>query len=162
MLPEKSRIEEIIKIHNELQKLYYSGLEKAIRFGELLEEQKKDSKHGDFESWVEKNLPFSVRTARNYSMIFKNREFLKGKAVADLNSAYLLLLEEKDPLKYWHRAQRLIQEAYDHPEWIDEITDVEEVLLIAKVMGESVRLLKEFDLRNQRRLGEYLNERKKD
>jgi len=161
MLPEKSRIEEIIKIHSELQKLYYSGLDRAIRLGELLEEQKKDSKHGEFESWIKENLPFSVRTVLNYRMIYRNRKFLKQQAVADLNSAYLLLLEEKDPLKYWHRVERAIQECYDHPEWIDEITDVEEALLVAKVMGESVRLLEEFDLRNQRRLGGYLNERKK-
>jgi len=46
------RIEEIFKIHNELQKLYYKGLNKAIRLGELLEEQKEDLKHGEFEGWA--------------------------------------------------------------------------------------------------------------
>jgi len=159
MLPEKSRIEEIIRIHNELQKLYYSELDRAIRLGELLEEQKKDSRHGEFEGWVEKNLPFSVRTARNYRMIYRNREFLKGKAVADLNSAYLLLLEEKDPLKYFHRMGRAIQDLYDvQDEFFDSLSP-EETIQVAKEIGEVVRELEEWGLRIQRKAGRILKER---
>ncbi|MBA7579629.1 DUF3102 domain-containing protein [Candidatus Atribacteria bacterium 1244-E10-H5-B2] len=95
MLPEKSRIAEIIRIHNELQKLYYSGLDRAIQLGELLDEQKKSLKYGEFVDWVNKNLPFSERTARNYRVIFKNREFLKRKVVSSLDTAYLLLKKSK-------------------------------------------------------------------
>lgn len=158
MLPEKSRIEEIIRIHNELQKLYHSGLERAIRLGELLEEQKKNSKHGDFEGWIEENLPFSVRTARNYRMIFKNREFLKRQAVADLNSAYLLLIEEKDPLKYFHRMERAIQDFYDiQDEFFDSLSP-EETIWVAKEMGETVRILEEWGLRVQWEAGRILKE----
>ena len=158
MLPEKSRIEEIIKIHNELQKLYYSGLDRAIRLGELLEEQKKDLKHGKFENWVKNNLPFSARTARNYRMVYRNREFLKRKVVADLNSAYLLLLEEKAPLKYWHRLEKTIQELYDCREEIDKIEDINEAMKLAKDLGESVRDLQEIGLRAQREAGRILKE----
>lgn len=161
MLPEKSRIEEIIRIHNELQKLYYSGLDRAIRLGELLDEQKKELKHGELEDWANKNLPFSARTARNYRMIFKGREFLKRKAVSDLDSAYTLLLEERDPLKYFHRMGKAIHDLYDVQDEFFDSLPPEETIQVAKVMGEPVRLLEEFDLRNQRRLGGYLNERKK-
>ena len=96
MLPEKSRIAEITKIYNELQKLYYSGLDRAIRLGELLDEQKKHLKYGEFVNWINKNLPFTERTARNYRKIFRNREFLKRKVVSSLDNAYLLLKKSKD------------------------------------------------------------------
>lgn len=96
MLPEKSRIKEIIKLHNELQKLYNSGLDQAIRLGELLDEQKKNLKYEEFVNWVNKNLPFSDRTARNYRVIYRNREFLKRKVLSSLDSAYLLLKKSKD------------------------------------------------------------------
>jgi len=121
MLPEKSRIEEIIKIHNELQKLYYSGFDRAIRLGELLEEQKKDSGHGEFENWVKDNLPFSARTARNYRMVFKNREFLKRKVVSDLDHAYLLLKKSQMDLKIERREEikkegEFFKHRKEHPE----------------------------------------------
>lgn len=121
MLPEKSRIEEIIKIHNELQKLYYSGLDGAIRLGELLEEQKKNSKHGDFEGWIKENLPFSARTARNYRMVFKNREFLKRKVLSGLDHAYLLLKKSQRDLLEENREKRKKEDEFfkhrrEHPE----------------------------------------------
>jgi len=56
-----------------------------------LAEQKAGLKHGKWLAWLEENVGFSERTARNYVRVFENRERLKSASVADLNDAYLLL-----------------------------------------------------------------------
>ena len=61
---EKFRIDEIAKLHDEIYGAFKTTLEKAIRIGELLTEQKQNLKHGEFTSWVENNLPFTERTAQ--------------------------------------------------------------------------------------------------
>lgn len=91
----KSRIKEITDLHNEIGGYIKVTLDKAIRIGELLSQQKEELKHGEFTSWIEDNLPFTDRTARNYMNIFRNRERLKTETVSDLTTAYKLLEEPK-------------------------------------------------------------------
>ena len=69
---EKSRIQEIVQLHNEIGELLMGTLPRGIRIGELLTEQKADLGHGAFLPWVEDSLPFSIRTAQNYMKIFRN------------------------------------------------------------------------------------------
>lgn len=92
---ELNRIQKIIEFHEELKNLMINSLEKAFTIGFLLKEQKEGMPHGEFIRWIEKNLPFEERTARNYMMVYKNKEMLNRKAVADLNSAYLFLQENR-------------------------------------------------------------------
>lgn len=91
---ELNRIQKIVELHEEIKSLMVSGLEKAFTIGQLLIEQKEGMPHGEFIPWIEKNLLFGERTARNYIKVYKNREMLKRKAISDLNSAYLFLREE--------------------------------------------------------------------
>ena len=63
-LEENNPIEEICGLHEEIQGHAKSILQKAIRIGELLVEQKQRLQHGKFGSWIEENLPFHVRTAQ--------------------------------------------------------------------------------------------------
>jgi hypothetical protein len=88
---EKSRIGEIIKLHNEITGYLKMSLKKAIKIGEMLLEQKKTIGHGRFILWVDKNLPFSDRTARRYISIYKYRSRLKSDNVSNLSDAYKLI-----------------------------------------------------------------------
>ncbi len=92
---ELNRIQKITEYHEEIKNLIINSLEKAFAIGLLLLEQKKDMIHGEFIPWIEKNLSFGERTARNYMMVYKKREMLNRKAITDLNTAYIILKETK-------------------------------------------------------------------
>ena len=96
---EKSKIQEIISLHDEVRGYLKLSLEKAIRIGELLAEQKESLKHGEFTPWVKANLPFTDRTARNYMGLYRKRDLLKTETVSDLTSAYKLLAAPKTELE---------------------------------------------------------------
>ena len=99
---EKVRIDEIAKLHGEIYGAFKTSLEKAIRVGELLTEQKQNLRHGEFTSWVKNNLPFTDRTAQIYMRFYSERDWLKTEAVSVLNlkSAYRLLIDHKDPKEH--------------------------------------------------------------
>lgn len=88
---EKSRITEINTLHSEIGGCLRMTLDKAIRVGELLQEQKNSLKHGGWTEWVENNLSFTSRTATNYMQTFKKKEYLKSENVSDLAGAYKTL-----------------------------------------------------------------------
>lgn len=106
---ETSRINEINRLHNEIVGHLKTSLEKAMRIGELLTEQKQKLKHGEFTPWIKANLPFTDRTARNYMRLHRERDRIKTETVSDLKSAYKLLeipgqpkvLENYDELEDW-------------------------------------------------------------
>jgi hypothetical protein len=81
-------LEEIRQLHEDL---LTTTLDKAIRIGELLTEQKASLKHGEWLPWIEENLPFDRATAANYMRLFDRREELKCKTVLHLTDAYKLL-----------------------------------------------------------------------
>ena len=93
---EKSRITEINTLHSEIGGYLKMTLDKAIRIGELLQEQKEGLKHGEWLPWVEGNLSFTDRTVRNYLRVYENRERLKMETVSDLTDAYRLLEAPKE------------------------------------------------------------------
>jgi hypothetical protein len=96
----QNRAMEITALHNELKGLFKVCLQKAIRLGELLTEQKEALPHGEWTPWIEANLPFSERTARRYMRLFKERALLKTDTMSGLTSAYRLLTapkEQEDP-----------------------------------------------------------------
>ena len=92
---EKIRTEEIVTLHQEIIGHLKQSLEKAIRIGQLLSEQKESLKHGQFTPWLKGNVPFSDRTARNYMRLWHERDRIKTESVSDLSSAYVLLTEPK-------------------------------------------------------------------
>jgi hypothetical protein len=64
---------ELIGLHNEMEGLDKKIIDKIslrrqreIRSGEVLIELKESLGHGNFEMWVEQNLPYSFRTAQRY------------------------------------------------------------------------------------------------
>jgi hypothetical protein len=81
-------IDRIKRLHCEAASHYLIALGKAIEIGQLLVEQKEKLKHGEFMPWIEKNMPFSTATARNYMKLWRNRETLKMLNVSNLKMAY--------------------------------------------------------------------------
>jgi len=88
-------IEQIKKLHNEIETTFRKSLDTAIRIGELLNAQKKELGHSNWQEWVVKNLPFKIRTATNYMKLHRKREELKTANVADLSAAYKWLYSDK-------------------------------------------------------------------
>jgi hypothetical protein len=87
----KNTIQEITRLHSEIAGHMRMSLEKAIRIGELLREQKSKQKHGSFTSWVVNNVPFTHRTAQMYMKLYNSRDKLKNESVSLLKDAYQLL-----------------------------------------------------------------------
>jgi hypothetical protein len=109
---EKSRVAEIVKLHAEIGGYLRMTLDKAIRIGELLTEQKTGLKHGAWLPWIESNLPFSERTAQDYMRFYDRREELKSASVADLRAARKLLapLPETEETGSFSEIMKLTQE----------------------------------------------------
>jgi predicted HAD superfamily Cof-like phosphohydrolase len=106
----KSRTQEILKLHEGIVSSMRRSVADAIRIGELLTEAKADLDHGMFIPWIERELPFSERTARSYMLVFDHRD--KTATVADLQSAYRIVerLETEAAQKERERKDRLIAE----------------------------------------------------
>ena len=66
-------------------------LEKAIRIGELLAEQKETMAHGEWLPWLADKVPSSERTARNYMRLYDQRAELKKGKIAALSAAYKMM-----------------------------------------------------------------------
>jgi hypothetical protein len=109
---ETTRVQEIVTLHQQIAGHLRQSLEKAIRIGQLLIEQKASLDHGQFSQWVEGNLPFTIRTAQNYMRLTQNKALVKNETVSHLTGAYNLLKQPhryKDDLRFFKTAeQRLL------------------------------------------------------
>lgn len=92
---EQRVIEEITTLHNDIQKALETTFQKALRLGELLTAVKDNLPHGQFQNWIENNLPFKQRAARNYMLIFDNKNLLEQHAISTLAGAFKLLSDMK-------------------------------------------------------------------
>src|ERR1700686_1089877 len=88
---QQNTVEEINRLHGELQSLATDVFDQATRIGELLCDMKRSLEHGKWLSWLHCNVSFSERTARNYMRVFQEGARLKSANVADLTAAYLEL-----------------------------------------------------------------------
>lgn len=79
-----NRASEINQLHSEICGIVKMTIEKAIRIGELLIEQKAECGHGYWEPWMRENLQFSPRSAKRYMNCYRHRDQLKSATVADL------------------------------------------------------------------------------
>lgn len=78
---ESDLVKQIADLHEEANLLAERAVERAIRVGELLSSirlrfPKRAAKGQGFEQWVEDNLPFGGRMARNYIRAFENKDQL--------------------------------------------------------------------------------------
>ena len=86
MLKTQDRTQEIKKELAELHNTLKMSVNRAIRIGELLTEQKEFVGHGNFLPWLNKNFDMGERTAQKYMALFRYQD--KTALNADLNSAY--------------------------------------------------------------------------
>ncbi|MBN2546538.1 MAG: DUF3102 domain-containing protein [Spirochaetes bacterium] len=85
---EKSVIEEMTSLHNDIKSMMEKTFQKALRLGELLVFTKKELPHGSFISWINQNLPFKQRTAQQYMLVFEKKAELEKMSITNLSSAY--------------------------------------------------------------------------
>ena len=89
--------QEIINLHNGILSAMCRSVADAIEIGRLLMEQKATLDHGEFLPWIERKLPFNVRTAQNYMAVFRHRD--KCESVSYLQEAYRIAQIEDRRLK---------------------------------------------------------------
>ena len=94
---EVGRVKEIRALHIEIDGLARTALDKAIRIGELLTEQKAAIAHGEWLPWIKGNCPFSARAASDYMNFWERRDELKSARLADLAEARRLLVQPRAP-----------------------------------------------------------------
>lgn len=107
---EKSRVAEIVKLHAEIGGYLKMTLDKAIRIGGLLTEQKAECGHGAWLPWLEANLPFSERLARDYMRFWERRDELKSANLADLTDARKYLAPPPESPAEGNTNKELMQE----------------------------------------------------
>ncbi len=78
---------EIAKLHSEIESAGKVMIDKAIRIGELLAEQKAAVGHGDWILWVEANLPFERKQASKYMRVYANQSSLNESSSTHLAGA---------------------------------------------------------------------------
>ncbi len=86
---------QVIKLHGKVKNGIRFVLDGAIAIGEILCRQKEVLPHGEFTSWITKELPFTDRAARNYMRLYRNKNMLKTENVSVLSDAYKLLVAPK-------------------------------------------------------------------
>jgi hypothetical protein len=168
---------EINRLHNEICGAIQENLNKAIRVGVLLTEQKATLNHGQWLPWLTANVSFEPRTAQRYMSVFKNREKLKYDTLSFLTDAYKLIetpkpailletsnIEDEEDIKEGKRLQHEVWKLKvqweallaETERW--EYSDVERLAAYisdCKVVNErAVR----YTIHCERKLGEILNE----
>jgi hypothetical protein len=113
-LDQPTTAEEINRLHRDLEALAIQSLDHAIRIGELLSKVKTQLPHGRWIPWLNSNVKFSERTARNYMRVFENRAMLKSASVADLGEAYQMLIGQSQRILETNSAPMTKAEA----EWL--------------------------------------------
>ncbi len=88
-------ISEIHKLYKEIESAGKVMIDKAIRIGELLVEQKEALEHGDWIPWVEDNLPFERGQAARYMRVYENRKELNVSSTIHLMDAVKSLAKPK-------------------------------------------------------------------
>lgn len=88
-------IREIQKLYQEIESAGKVMIEKAIRIGELLTEQKAFVGHGEWIPWIDENLPFDRRQASKYIRAYTHRKTLNGTSSSHLTDAIASLAKPK-------------------------------------------------------------------
>lgn len=107
-LKEKELLQQIKELHSQIQNDSKQSLSRAIKLGSILQKEKERVGHGNFIDFVNRYLPFSERTSRNYLTLHKNHDKIKEAKVKSLNEAYQLLKTS--------RPFALYKNDYDRPE----------------------------------------------
>ena len=88
-------VEEINWLHTQICAASRTTLDKAIRIGELLAQQKSALKHGQWLPWLKANVEFSHKTATSYMHLWDRRSEFETVSNLGLTDAYRLLAGDR-------------------------------------------------------------------
>jgi hypothetical protein len=108
--------EEIKTLHYQILDNCKTTLDKAIRIGELLQQQKEALGHGRFLPWVKENLPFSRQTAASYIRLYQHRDNLNVNQSLHLTDAKKLLSVKKEANHKAQGGKKKSRHSTIHPE----------------------------------------------
>ena len=74
----EDRLREIEELHNELRGEHNAIIDKLVRVGELISQEKAGIPLGQWGDWVRVNVPFSEEVAEDYLRFYENRELLRS------------------------------------------------------------------------------------
>lgn len=128
------------------------SLEYAIQLGGILEDEKKQLKHGQWEKWGKDNLPFTSRMARKYIKLWNNRKkFISELSSADpdmtLTKALRMLTEpdnakrdiDRGKTKEWRRKYANMKHEYDNPDgFMDKIIAGDNNIVLPRMIDEGL------------------------
>lgn len=139
------------------------SLEKAIRIGELLTEQKEGLKHGQWLPWIAANLPFSRQTVDNYKRCYEKRA--KLLTVGTLQEAYKLLEAPKklqprqfDKILEAHKSELQTLKAFEEQINNESSNDIRAYQNLAQKAFILSNKIIETKIRIEREAGKLLNE----
>jgi len=91
----KDSIDEINQLHKEIQQGFFDALARGKRIGKLLIQEKRKLKHGDWISWINKELDFGREQATKYIKVYVKHELLNVASTQHLalNSIESILTE---------------------------------------------------------------------
>jgi hypothetical protein len=103
---ENNCLSEILFLHDEIQETVRTSLDKAIRIGQLLTQQKAELGHGEWGLWFDDNLAgtFSRATANNYMKLYEERDRLKILNVRNI-AAGLRIIYGKTKVQHSRKGQ---------------------------------------------------------
>lgn len=121
----KMTASNIIEAHNEFMESMEGAMKKAIRAGEYLLDAKEQIPYGQFQGWIEQNLPFSLRTAQNYMKIAKKQDVIEQKGAKMLSTAYDAVKDRPAQADY-NRKHESYERTLDNEDSIPGEPDIDE------------------------------------
>jgi len=84
-LPDESQVQKIIQLHNEVELVAQTIMQKAVIIGELLTKVKASLPHGTFVEYTTNTFPFKIRTAQMYMKAFARRDLIDSGEINALH-----------------------------------------------------------------------------
>lgn len=106
---EKSKIDQINKMHRDNENHAQKMIHNAIQIGQLLSEQKESLEHGEWIPWVKDNLCFDARQAQRYMRAYQNRDKIDTTSMTHLSQAMQQLSEPRKK-EHENRIEKLHRE----------------------------------------------------
>jgi hypothetical protein len=94
--PAINAADEANRLHDEINAAIRTSIQKAIRIGEILTQQKAKCGHGNWIPWFKANIQFSLKTADRYRYLYERRDKFVTITNLGLTDAYRLLTEVSD------------------------------------------------------------------
>jgi len=105
-------VAKAIALHESIGINLKNAVRSAISLGELLSSKKGKLAHGQFTTWVESNLPFTLRTAQRYMKLYDFREKLNTTGLSLLEDAYKFIAEQKEQKELPEENPRLLYQRW--------------------------------------------------